>query len=309
MSLRSLALGLIVLLGLLRPLAARADETKTLQVGGLTRSYIVHTPPDLNPREALALVVVLHGGGGSAASTNKQTHFSAQADRSDFIVAYPDGSDRARPLRSLLGKAGFNTWNAGTCCGYAKQQNIDDVAFIRAMVAQMQKDYPINPHRIYATGISNGGMMAYRLACEASDVFAAIAPVSAVQTVRTCQPSQPVAVMHIHGTADQNVPMAGGVGSKSLDKDAKPPVLTSIQAWLRNDGCPTQPQQSRVASDVTVDDYRGCRGNSEVAFYQVQGGGHAWPGGDQMLSLLDRPTLTIDATALIWDFFVDHPKP
>ena len=292
-------------------LSAQADNDvdKQLDFGGLTRSYIVHTPPGMTANERLALVIVLHGGGGSARSTNEQTHFSAEADRQDFIVVYPNGTDRSRPLWHLLGRPGFNTWNAGSCCGYAKEHNVDDVGFIRAMVKQLEADYPINPKRIYATGISNGGMMAYRLACQASDIFAAIGPVSAVQTVSDCDPQDPVAIIHIHGTADQNVPLAGGIGEKSLDRTPKPSVMATLRGWLHLDGCPSEPQETQVAQDVTEDDYRGCRGNAEIAYYQVKGGGHAWPGGAQMLSILDRPTQEIDATSLIWNFFAAHPKP
>ncbi len=285
-----------------------ADVTKTLRVGGLQRSYLVHIPPGLIAGKPVPLVLVLHGGGGSATTTAQQTHFSEEADHSSFIAVYPNGTDRARPLLNAMGKPGLLTWNAGACCGYAMQNKIDDVAFIRAVVAQVARDYAIDSKRVFATGISNGGMMAYRLACEASDVFAAIGPVSAVQIAPVCKPTQPVAVIHFHGTADQNVPMAGGIGAKALEKDSRPPVQSTIDFWVKRDGCAVQPNVSQNGK-VTLLDYTGCDANAEVAFYVIDGGGHSWPGGDRLVKFLDPPSNDIGATQVIWQFFSEHPKP
>lgn len=287
--------------------ASAADLAKTMTVDGLQRSYLVHVPANLPQDRAAALVLVLHGGGGNAATTARQTHFDDQADRAGFIVVYPNGTDRARPLLNALGKPGLLTWNAGACCGYAVEHRTDDVAFIRALVGQLERDYRIDPARVYATGLSNGGMMAYRLACEASDIFAAIGPVSAVEIAPACNPTQPVSVIHFHGTADQNVPMQGGIGDKALVKQARPPVQASIDFWVRHDGCNAQPDASQNGK-VTLLDYRGCAQGSEVAFYVIEGGGHAWPGGDRIAAFLDAPSQDINATAVMWQFFADHPR-
>jgi polyhydroxybutyrate depolymerase len=289
------------------PVARAADVTRTLNIGGLQRSYIVHTPPSMATGKRLPLVVVLHGGGGNGEITAKQTRFSEEADRSGFIAVYPNGTDQARPLLNAMGKAGLLTWNAGACCGYAMDHKIDDVAFIRAMIAQLERDYAIDPRRVYATGISNGGMMAYRLACEMSDSFAAIGPVAAVQIAPACKPAQPVAVIHFHGTADQNVPMAGGIGAKALEKDSRPPVQSTIDFWVSRDGCNAQPNVS-IGGKVTLLDYAGCEAGSEVAFYVIDGGGHSWPAGDWLAKFLDPPSPDINATAVMWQFFAEHPK-
>ncbi|MGE5625852.1 MAG: alpha/beta hydrolase family esterase [Bacillota bacterium] len=295
---------------LLVPVLARADATDpkvTLSSGGLERSYLIHLPDPL-PRGPLPLVVVLHGGGGSAEGTEKQTGFDAVADQHGFIAVYPNGTDRGHPLMKMMGKEGMLTWNAGTCCSYASEHNVDDVGFIRAVVADVEKSHTVDPKRVYATGISNGGMMSYRLACEASDLFAAIGPVSAVLEISPCRPTNPVAVVHIHGAQDENVPLKGGVGAKQLGtKEIRKPVQDTIDFWVKEDGCSTN-AKSELPGVERVN-YSGCAAGAEVDYYVIQDGGHAWPGGKQMAGFLDKPSNALDATSIIWDFFSKHAKP
>ena len=267
------------------------------------RQYVLHVPPAVN--QPAALVIVLHGGGGSAKSAIAQSNFNAEADRHGFIAAYPEGTARFPGL----GKPGFRTWNAGACCGIAVERGMDDVGFIRAMVADIATRYPLAPRRIYATGLSNGGMMAYRLACEASDLVAAIGAVAAVIVVAPCEPRFPVSVLHIHGTADENVPIAGGVGAKSITKYPYPPVERTIAFWAAYDDCGKDPIESAPAPSVTLRAYPLCTLGIAVDYYVIEGGGHAWPGGKRLAKLLDAPSNAIDATKLIWQFFAAHPKP
>ncbi|HVM83360.1 MAG TPA: PHB depolymerase family esterase [Candidatus Binatia bacterium] len=288
--------------------ACAEDVTRTIAVGAVERSYHLHIPPSL-PSGAAALVIDLHGGGGSPEGAEAQTGFTAEADAKGFVVAYPAGSDRERPLLSALGKPGLLTWNAGACCGYAVQHGMDDVGFIRAMVADIAGIVPVDPKRIYATGISNGGMMAYRLACDASDLLAAVGVVSGVVVVVPCEPRFPVAVIDFHGTADQNVPIGGGVGPKSITRYPYPPVARSIEFWAAYDDCRKDPIVSRPAPGVTLNSYPLCVGNAAVDYYVIDGGGHSWPSGKQMLKVLDPPSQAIAATPLIWQFFAAHPKP
>lgn len=298
----------LVLLGMWCGAAGAVDAVRHIQSGGRDRAYLLHVPAD-QPTTAMALVVVLHGGGGSGESAAKMTHFSQEADQEGFLVVYPDGTDKKRPLLNAMGKPGFLTWDAGGCCGYARDNGVDDVAFIRAVVADVENVQKVDAKRIYATGISNGGMMAYRLACEASDVFAAIGPVSAIQDVKTCKPAERVSVIHFHGTDDENVPLAGGVGKKALDQEGKqgrPPVQDSIDFWVKQDQCDVTVASKQPDLDVT--NYGGCLDGTDVIFYKVLGGGHAWPGGDQILKMLDKPDPNVNATDTIWRFFKDHPK-
>ena len=294
------------LLGLLS-LHARADDDPFLhlQAGGLDRTYIVHVPTTL-PKGPVPLVVVLHGGAGSAKGAVKQTHFDAEADKGGFIVVYPNGTGRSGFLMRRADRQGFYTWDAGNCCGYAKDNHVDDVGFIRALVAQLEKDYSIDPKRIYATGLSNGAMMSYTLACEASDLFAAVGTVSGGIEDPGCKPSNPVSVIHIHGSADENIPLDGGVGKKALEKENHKPIRDSIDFWTQRDGCPAATK--RVQGAVEIEDYTGCKDGTGVQFDLIEGGGHAWPGGEQMAFFLDKPSMAMDATAEIWKFFAAHPR-
>lgn len=298
----------VALLGLvlMRPTVSAADPLVKLPFGGRNRSYQIHVPPNLSG--AVPLVVVLHGGGGSATSTVKMTGFDAEADRAGFIAVYPNGTDHTRPLLNLAGKPGFLTWNAGTCCGYALENHVDDVGFIRAVVRQIENKYPIDAKRIYATGISNGGMMAYTLACKASDLFAAVGIVSGIITDPACHPAQPVSVIHFHGSADRNVPINGGIGKKAFIKDNRPPVKGSIDFWVRADGCNITLQESHEPS-LDIKSYTGCRNRTAVIYYVIENGGHSWPGGDRISKLLDAPSQAVNATEVMWQFFVAHPKP
>lgn len=300
--------GLMLLAGVaLWPQSAAADDEASLEIGGRTRTYLVHVPPRAERGRPMPLVVVLHGGGGDGAGAAKQTHFSDEADGRGFLVAYPDGTGRRRPLMSLFGKSGFFTWNAGGCCAYAMDHNVDDVAFIRAMVRQIERNYAVDTRRVYATGISNGAMMAYRLACDESRTFAAVGIVAGV-VFEPCVPSEPVAVIDIHGTNDENVPVDGGVGDKALTKTAYPPLRESISLWARADRCRKQPIDTRPMRDVRLTSYAECRNGTEVSLYLIEGGGHSWPGGERMARFLDPPSQAMDATEVIWQFFAAHPK-
>jgi polyhydroxybutyrate depolymerase len=289
--------------------AGAADIERTIPVGGLDRHYALHLPPGANDRRPMALVVVLHGGAGNGRSAAAQTKFSAEADRSGFIVAYPDGTDQARPLLNALGKPGLLTWNAGGCCGYAREHRIDDVGFLRAMIGEIARSAAVDPKRVFAAGLSNGAMMAYRLACEASDVIAAVGIVSGVVVSKPCAPREPVSVIHIHGSADENVPLAGGIGRKALTRTNYPPVADSIALWAGLDGCQKDPVVTEPAPHLHLSDFHACRGGTEVAYYVIGGGGHSWPGGERMLAMLDPPSQAMMATETIWRFFAAHPKP
>jgi len=247
------------------------------------------------------LVLVFHGGGGNAENAMRMTDFNKLSDEKGFVVVYPNGTGK------LADK--LFTWNGGTCCGYAQQNNIDDVGFVRAIVGDVETILPIDAKRIYATGMSNGGIMSYRLACEASDLFAAIGPVSGTLNFSPCEPEGPVSIIHFHGTADQHLPYNGGIGEKSLAGVGFASASDSIQFWAGYDNCAFEPQIQSF-SDIRLDIYTNCAKGTSVEFYTIIDGLHAWPGSDgPAWPGGDRPTGTISATRLIWDFFAAHPKP
>ena len=236
-----------------------------------SRTYHVHYPASA-PDGPAPLVIGLHGGLGSGQQFETNTGFDEVADGNGFVVVYPDG------IGGVMGNQDLRTWNAGNCCGPARQQNIDDVAFIDALIDHVSAAVSIDPDRVYAVGHSNGGIMAYRLACELSDKIVAIGVYAVSLGVEPCQPSQPVSVMHVHGTADQNIPIGGGTGSRSLaGVDFAPPV-DGLQTIARADGCAEPPAVERTG-DLTTTTWVSCNNASEVRFVTIDGASHAWPGG------------------------------
>jgi polyhydroxybutyrate depolymerase len=278
----------------------RDEGPRAVKVDGGERTYILHVPLSYDGSQPVPLVIDLHGGGGNASTQMRTSQFSALADEKGFIVAYPYGTGRLD--NKLL------TWNGGTCCGYAFENQVDDVGFIRALIADLESQYKIDPKRIYATGLSNGGLMSFRLACDASDLFAAVAPVAGTLKYPRCNPSEPVSIIEFHGTEDGRIGYNGGAGPDSLVDVPFNSVKDSIDFWLEADQCDPTPQ-TEIFSDIKHDTYSKCSDGIAIELYTIIGGKHAWPGsGGPAWDGGDQPTQTISATDLIWEFFSSHPK-
>jgi polyhydroxybutyrate depolymerase len=254
----------------------------------------------------MPLVLVLHGGGSNAEAMVRFCGMNQKADQAGFLVAYPRGTGRLP--RAL-------TFNGGNCCGYAQRQEIDDVAMVRALLDDLQKAAAVDPRRIFATGMSNGGIMAYRLASELADRIAAIAPVAGPMGTENCQPSRPVPVMHFHGTEDAFAPFKGGRGSRSLTQTNFYSVEHSIRCWVEANGCPKVPVESEIpnkANDgmkITRQVFGPGKAGAEVVLISIEGGGHTWPGQEPQVSFLGPTTMGISANDLMWEFFQRHPMP
>ncbi len=271
----------------------------TLHHDGRERSYHVVAPKNDNGKTPAPLVVALHGGGGNAANIPQMSGLHLKAEKEGFITVFPNGTGRF--------KRGLFTWNAGTCCGYAQQHNVDDSGFLLAMVRRLQKEYRIDDKRIYATGMSNGGMMAYRLACEHSGVFAAIAPVAGSLSVKDCRPDHPVSVLAIHGTNDRHVLYEGGVGPAALVKENRLSQMDTITFWANHNGFDATPHRERKG-DVEWITFRGGPPGIAVHHLTLHGESHAWPGGHAYPGGV-KPTQLVNATDEVWKFFKAHPKP
>ncbi|HEV8632223.1 MAG TPA: alpha/beta fold hydrolase [Thermoanaerobaculia bacterium] len=278
---------------------APGDHRLELRHDGVARSYIVHVPPAARGRRPLPLLLSFHGGGGNAAHQQRYTAMDPLADREGFVVVYPDGSGRGPLL----------TWNAGTCCAYAAQQQVDDVGFALAVVADVGRRLAVDTHRVYATGMSNGGMMAHRLAAEAPDRIAAIAPVAGGLVYQRFAPSQPVAVLHIHSLDDPRALYHGGLGpSLGGYRVLHPDVDEMMAKWAAADGCAATPRvvDERRAEDgdtATLLRWDGCAGGAEVELWRLTGAGHVWPGSPvSRPRLLGQETSVIDANEVIWEF-------
>ncbi len=296
-----LAIGLLVLL---MPIAATA-EPRQVDVAGQARTYELHVPARVRAAgQSVALVVALHGGGGSGTQFRKQLQLDVAADREGFVVAYPDSLGRGWARRWNDGRTFANDRSAGP--------EPDDVAFIRALIRDVGSETRIDPERIFATGASNGGMMSFRLACEASDVFAAIAPMIAnlsVELSQSCQPVRPVGVLMMTGTADLLVPFAGGpVGFKG-ERGNVIGADDTFAVMRRLNGCPERLKTaSRSASIEMLGVGEMCAGGRHVRHYWMRGAGHQIPRKDAQRMLVVERLLgvrntEVEAAEEIWAFF------
>jgi len=290
--------------------ADKHTEEESINILGQKRTYRIHVPPSLPKKTPVPLVFSFHGGGGNAEQAEKFTRFDPLSDRDGFIVVYPDALNK--------------NWNDGRNAQniQSQREKVDDVGFISALLARLTREYNIDPKRVYATGPSNGGIFSNRIGAELSDRFAAIAPViggMARPVAENFRPTDPVSVLIINGTDDPLVPYGGGqVMFLGRPRGEIIPTSQTVKRWVVHNRCDRDPLVSHMP-DKDPDDkstcvaatYRDGRDGTEVVLITVEGGGHTWPGGSQYLpvSMIGRVCRDFDATALIWAFFKNHPKP
>lgn len=266
---------------------APGDSTFELSHGGMTRSYQLHVPSGYSGQEGVPLVVNFHGYTSNATQQAGFSGMNAKADAAGFIVAYPEGLN--------------NSWNAGTCCGVSATNKVDDVGFARAVVADIQSKACVNPKRIYATGMSNGGYLSHRLACEASDLFAAVAPVASVLAIPAaeCKPARPISVIHFHGTADTLVAYNGGSSSISAPD--------SFAGWASRNGCTDTASESFNKGNTKCTTHKACKDGVSVTLCTVTDGGHCWFGTE--FCPFGKSTLDISANDEMWNVFEKSKLP
>ncbi len=272
----------------LAPTLQPGDTTYSITVNGIERSYILHIPPGVNASQPLPIIFALPAYDievfFAVTDLISISGFNAIADQDGFLMVYPSGVS--------------GTWNAGSCCGAAVDQKIDETAFFRQMLTDIGKIATVDPKRIYAVGFQIGGMMTFRLGCEMSDTFAGIASVAGSQTFSPCEPSQPVSIIQIHGMKDLLVPYAGGVGGFMGGKTTFPAVQDTITSWAQLDGCTGTPQVEKQGAIGTRTIYSSCKDGSGIELYVIDGLGNNWPS-----------QYVLPAAQIIWDFFKAHPKP
>ena len=277
------------------PVLPAGSHELQLRHDGRERGFIVHVPKAYRADRPAPLVLALHGGGGSMEVMAKDRLYGlvSQSEASGWIVVFPNGFSR------LGGK--LATWNAGICCGAARERDSDDVGFLRAVVAEVQRRVAVDPQRVFATGMSNGGMMSYRLACEASDIFRAIAAVAGTDGTTDCRPGRPVPVFHLHAKDDDRVLFNGGSGSASDTHADFVSVPATVDKWARLNACSGPTQTVLQRPGVTCEVRSGCADGAEVRLCVTDSGGHAWPGGRKALG--GKGSTALDATEAIWAFF------
>ncbi len=281
----------------------------TLEAGGLTREYLIYVPESYDGTQAVPLVLSLHGFSAFPAQQMRDSGWNAIADRENFVVVYPAGT--GAPSRWNAGQhelPGFRAEDvrgplSGLLGSFFETVPADDVAFIRDLVGQLEADLCIDAARVYVNGMSNGGGMTNRLACEAADVFAAAGMVAGAYTdFGGCNPARPMPIVAFHGVEDPIVPYAG-------DERVRFPAVESwVADWAARDQCHETPETiSGTVGMVTGSRYVGCAGNAEVDFYSIADGGHTWPGGAMSIPfLIGKTSQDIDASATMWAFFAAH---
>jgi polyhydroxybutyrate depolymerase len=288
---------------------SNSDDSGKLSDQGRLRTYYLYTPKSYNPSRPMPLVIVFHGSAGSGHSMASMTRFNDLAEKKGFVAVYPDGINHNWHVRQGSSASG-----------------IDDVSFVKALIAHLQQVRNIDSQRIYATGFSKGGILTQTLACNLSDQIAAFASVAGALPVpvkSSCQPENPISMMMINGTGDRSVHYEGDPPDK---RGALVSIPNTVEHWRQHDSCPATakvrqfpPTNSPDSSGdsfvskfkVKVSHYSGCRNSSEVMLAAVVNGGHFWPGGasqDPQLNQVNR-YLSFNSSDQIWDFFQHHKLP
>ena len=260
---------------------------------GKKRDYLVHVPRSYDRMRPTPLVISMHGAALWGAAQKETSQWDAVAEREGFIVVYPSGAKGSGP----------RIWHVDRDPGPMR-----DVEFISELIDTLKAAYNIDPARIYANGLSNGGGMSFVLSCTLSDRIAAVGMVAAAQTLEWswCTDRRAVPMIAFHGTADRQVPYKGG--SSWVSPRSFPSVPTWAANWARRNRCAPHPIDSAVATDVIRRAYTNCANDASVVLYTVQGGGHTWPGGKPMPEWWVGPTSrSIDASREMWAFFREHP--
>ncbi len=292
-------IGIILLVSLVfAGLYIYMDKTNgKIESSGIQRRYLLYVPETYDPAKATPLVISIHGFAEWPAHQMQLSHWNQLADEYGFIVVYPSGTKF--PKRWIASGLGLE-----------QKDYLQDVQFINDLIDHLEDEYHIDPRRIYANGLSNGGGMSFLLSCELANRIAAIGSVSGayVLTWEECMPSRPVPMIAFHGTADQVVPYLGG-SSHSFDVPF-PAIPDWINIKANHNGCLTQKNILMASPEIEGISYSDCEENADVIFYTIHGGGHSWPGGEPLPEwIVGQTSQAINATNLMWQFFLDHPMP
>jgi polyhydroxybutyrate depolymerase len=278
--------------------APDATTADSMEHGGGKRTYRVYVPPQYQDGTPLPLVLMLHGGVGTGRQLENTSGMNDVARREGFLVVYPDGLGR--------------TWNAGSCCGRAARDNVDDIGFIKALLDTVAGRLSVDRGRVYMTGMSNGALLSLRMACESPETLAAVGSVAGTVVLETCQPRVPIPLIMIHGEDDGHVRVDGNTGCGPGNANGMA-VQEVIDTFSAANGCPTGPTSTTEQHDTGSCQLRsGCAGGSQVALCLLPNAGHEWHGGSFIPDLTvcqgDGPQVDFPTSEVLWRFFSGHRR-
>ena len=285
--------------------ARSQDKRGSLQIDGRERTYVLHVPSSYDRTQVVPLLLALHGRLGKGSGEERLAHLDKVSDKHGFLVVYPDGLDRS--------------WADGRGGTPSDKNGVDDVKFLSTLIDKLEREYKVDEGRVYATGMSNGGFMSGRLACDLSNRISAVAIVAASlseSVAANCQPAKPVSMLILQGTEDPLVPLQGGTLGRNGAGGAVLSHTDAVQKFVKLNLCSPSPRREHIpdqAGDGTTIDaaiYTGCLDGSEVRSYVVNGGGHTWPEGMQYLpsAFIGKTTHNLDGSEVIWEFLARHSR-
>lgn len=292
---------------------AESDRSKSITKPGdyvfsinhqdVLRYYKIHVPKSYTGSESVPLLLVFHGGGGDMEiqSNEEYYHQISKSEENGHIVVFPNGY-------SLYPSGKLATWNAGNCCGEAKKKNSDDIGFVKSILQHLKRSLNINQKKIFSTGMSNGGLMSYQLACSMTDEFSAITAVAGTDNTVNCKPSKPISIFHIHAKNDDRVLYYGGAGSSFSDRSLITDFVSvpkTISKWVEINQCQLKPKLVLETNGVKCEEYTECKNGVKVKLCVTEDGGHSWPGGKKPSIFLGGgpPTKALIANDVMWEFF------
>lgn len=277
----------------------RPSGEYSLHYQGRNRTYTIRLPQGRESEAGLPLVVALHGAPGDAANLEQFTALTEKAGREGFIIVYPNGTSAESKT--------FLNWNSGSCCGYAWQNKVDDLGFLRLLAIRLTQEYEVDRERIYALGFSKGGMLAYLLACEAADIYTGFADIGGAFNYGDCRPAHETEMLIVHGRKDPAIPFGTGVPDRRspLADDESRPVEFAVDFWRRFNGCVAQKTKHEKGAEITR--YACERGKLRLIVFPEDG--HVWPGALAGLAGAERASSSLSLNDAIWQFWREPKKP
>jgi polyhydroxybutyrate depolymerase len=279
------------------PVRAPGDYRFSFVHDGISREYLVHVPASYRPDRPTAMLMALHGGGGDAdfQADDSKYRLISKSEQAGFIAVFPNGYSRM-PAGVLA------TWNAGACCGAAQKNDVDDVGFLREVIRRVERQANVDARRVFVTGMSNGALMSWRMACESADLIRGIAPVEGTDNSYSCKPSRPVAVIEFHARDDDHIPLNGGRGASALTDTNFASVAATQAKWVGLDRADAAARRVLTVAGAHCDLHPATAGGAPVELCLTDTGGHSWPGGGTQQGR-KQPSMAISANDLMWNFF------